>query len=115
MAAECEVNMKVTMHGAEICPDCVKAKKSLTALNDNEIEYKNITSDTATLKEFLAYRDKDSIFQEVKESGRTGIPFFVLENREKTFDISKYINISAETEEIESPVSFCSIDKKGQC
>lgn len=107
--------MKVTMYGTEICPDCVKAKKSLTALNNIEFEYKNITNDTATLKEFLAYRDNDSMFQEVKESGRIGIPFFILENGEKTFDISKYVNTSAETGEIESSVAFCSIDKKGQC
>ncbi|MFT4106992.1 MAG: glutaredoxin [Lacrimispora sp.] len=107
--------MKVTMYGAEICPDCVKAKKSLTALHDIELEYRNITNDTATLKEFLAYRDNDTMFQEVKESGRIGIPFFILENGEKTFDISEYVTMSAEIEETESPVSFCSIDKKGQC
>ncbi|MBE7721875.1 MAG: glutaredoxin [Lacrimispora celerecrescens] len=107
--------MKVTMYGAEICPDCVKAKKSLTVLNDIEFEYKNIIGDTATLKEFLAYRDNDSIFQEVKESGRIGIPFFILENGEKTFEIDKYVTIPAEAEKMESPVSFCSIDKKGQC
>lgn len=107
--------MKIIMYGAEICPDCVKAKKSLATLNDIELEYKNITSDTATLKEFLAYRDNDSVFQEVKESGRIGIPFFVLENGEKTFDIDQYVNMPAETEEIESSVSSCSIDKKGQC
>lgn len=107
--------MKVTMYGAEICPDCVKAKKSLTALNDIEFEYKNIIGDTATLKEFLAYRDNDSIFREVKESGRIGIPFFILENGEKTFEIGKYVNIPAEAEKVESPVSSCSIDKKGQC
>lgn len=107
--------MKIIMYGAEICPDCVKAKKDLITLKDIELEYKNITSNTATLKEFLAYRDNDDIFQEVKESGRIGIPFFVLEDGEKTFDIGKYVNIPAETDAIENPVSSCSIDKKGQC
>ena len=107
--------MKIIMYGAEICPDCVNAKKSLATLNDIELEYKNITSDTATLKEFLAYRDNDSVFQEVKESGRIGIPFFILENGEKTFDIDKYVNMPAEAEEIEISVSSCSIDKKGDC
>jgi glutaredoxin-related protein len=115
MAIECEVNMKITMYGTEICSDCVKAKKSLTALNDIELEYKNITGDTATLKEFLAYRDSDSIFQEVKSSGRIGIPFFILENGEKTFDLGQYIDLPAEIIDTENSGSSCSIDKKGQC
>ena len=113
--AECEVTMKITMYGAEICPDCVKAKKSLTALNHIDLEYKNIIGDTATLKEFLAYRDHDAIFQEIKDSGRIGIPFFILDNGEKTFDIGEYIDLPDETEDTEIPAFSCSIDKKGQC
>jgi glutaredoxin-related protein len=114
--AECEVNMKVTIYGTEICPDCVKAKKDLTALPDIELEYKNITGDTATLKEFLAYRDNDELFKEVKEAGRIGIPFFVLENGEKTFDIGNYVELPVAIEEAVTPAAdFCSIDKKGQC
>ena len=69
--------MKITMYGAEICPDCVKSKRSLSALKRIELEYKNIIGDTATLKEFLAYRDNDTIFREIKDSGRIGIPFFI--------------------------------------
>jgi len=115
IATECEVNMKITMYGTEICSDCVKAKKSLSALNDIELDYKNITGDTATLKEFLAYRDNDSIFQEIKSAGRIGIPFFILENGEKTFDLGEYIDMPAEVEDTEGPASSCSIDKKGQC
>lgn len=107
--------MKVIMYGAEICSDCVKAKKGLTALNDIELEYKNIIGDTSTLKEFLAYRDNDSIFQEVKKSGKIGIPFFILENGEKTLDIDQYVNMPSEIEKAESPASACSIDGKGQC
>lgn len=108
--------MKVTIYGTEICPDCVKAKKDLTALPDIELEYKNITGDTATLKEFLAYRDNDELFKEVKEAGRIGIPFFILENGEKTFDIGNYVELPVAIEEAVTPAAdFCSIDKKGQC
>ncbi len=108
--------MKVTIYGTEICPDCVKAKKDLAALPDIELEYKNITGDTATLKEFLAYRDNDELFKEVKEAGRIGIPFFVLENGEKTFDIGDYVELPVAIEEAVTPAAdFCSIDKKGQC
>lgn len=107
--------MKITMYGAEICPDCVNAKKSLSALKHIELEYKNIIGDTATLKEFLAYRDNDTIFQEIKDSGRIGIPFFILENDEKTFDIGGFVDLPTENEDLESYASSCSIDKKGQC
>jgi glutaredoxin-related protein len=113
--AECEANMKITMYGAEICPDCVRSKKGLSALKHIELEYKNIIGDTATLKEFLAYRDNDTIFQEIKDSGRIGIPFFILENGEKTFDIGEHVDLPVETEDSESYASSCSIDKKGQC
>ncbi|WP_394522330.1 glutaredoxin [Lacrimispora sp. JR3] len=107
--------MKITMYGAEICGDCVNAKKSLSTLKEIELEFKNIIGDTATLKEFLAYRDNDSMFQEVKESGRIGIPFFILENGEKTFDIGKYIEMPAVENQTKDSASSCSIDKKGQC
>lgn len=107
--------MKVILYGTEICPDCVKAKKGLTTLPDIELEYKNITGDTATLKEFLAYRDNDSSFQVVKNSGRIGIPFFVLENGIKTFDIGKYVDMPTDIEDAIGSVASCSIDKKGQC
>ena len=113
--AEGEANMKITMYGAEICPDCVKSKRSLSALKHIELEYKNIIGDTATLKEFLAYRDNDTIFQEIKDSGRIGIPFFILESGEKTFDIGEFVDLPIENEDSESYASSCSIDKKGQC
>lgn len=106
--------MKITMYGAEICPDCVKAKKQLSGLSNIDLEYRNIIGDTATLKEFLAYRDKDDNFLEVKEEGRIGIPFFILEDGAKTFDIAQYVDLPAE-EEPEAEVAACSIDKKGQC
>lgn len=107
--------MKITMYGAEICPNCVKSKKSLSTLKHIELEYKNIIGDTATLKEFLAHRDNDPIFQEIKDSGRIGIPFFILENDAKTFDIGEFVDLPAENEDTESYASSCSIDKKGQC
>lgn len=107
--------MKLTMYGAEICSDCVRAKKSLSALDNIELDYKNIIGDTATLKEFLAYRDNDSIFKEVKQSGRIGIPFFILENGEKTLDIGRFIDMPDVEDDAENTAPSCSIDKKGQC
>lgn len=115
-------NMKVTIYGAEICPDCVNAKELLKNSTEFQVEYKNITESTRILKEFLAYRDKDVIFDEVKEAGRIGIPFFILEDGTKTFDIAPYITgektvennlIENDTEEEYYEKNACSIDGKG--
>lgn len=103
--------MKIIMYGTEICPDCVKAKEMLKDVAEVLVEYKNITENTTNLKEFLAYRDNDSIFQEVKKNGKIGIPFFILEDGTKTFDITPYVYVS--TQEVDTENPSCSIDGKG--
>ncbi len=103
--------MKVIMYGAEICPDCVEAKGILTGSAATELEYRDITKSTKTLKEFLLYRDHDEIFAPVIEEGRIGIPFFILEDGTKTFEIHDFL-------EVEEPIqagNSCSVDGKGYC
>lgn len=106
--------MKLIMYGSPICKDCVNAKVQLEKDKSIELDYKNITEDTKTLKEFLAYRDHDTLFTEVINEGRIGIPFFILEDGTKTFEIDKYINFDKELA-IENSVNACSIDGKGIC
>jgi glutaredoxin-related protein len=101
------------MYGAEICPDCVEAKKQLRMDESIELDYRNITESTKILKEFLAYRDHEAIFNPVKEEGRIGIPFFLLEDGTKTFEIEEYVNMKAT--EASQTYSSCSLDGKGQC
>ncbi|MDO5520158.1 MAG: glutaredoxin [bacterium] len=101
--------MKITMYGAAICPDCVVAKQQLSTKQDVELEYKDITSTTATLKEFLKFRDFEPMFEQVKNDGKIGIPFFVLEDGTKTFDIETYVAFDPN---LERPVNACSIDGK---
>ncbi|MDF2487133.1 MAG: glutaredoxin-like protein [Herbinix sp.] len=108
-----EVNMKIIMFGAEICPDCVEAKKLLKDVNDIELDYRNITESTRVLKEFLSYRDHDEIFKPIILEGRIGIPFFILEDGTKTFEIDDYISL--QRTESEQTNNSCSIDGKGQC
>ncbi len=105
--------MRITMYGAEICPDCVEAKKQLSADQGIELDYRNIIESTKILKEFLAYRDHESVFKQIKEEGKIGIPFFVLEDGTKTFELEGYI--SKEACEVKEAYNACSIDGKGQC
>lgn len=63
-------------YGSHICPNCEEAQALLDEKN-LPYEYINITETTANLKEFLRIRDTSSVFLEVKENGRIGIPCFV--------------------------------------
>ena len=101
--------MKIIMYGTEICPDCVAAKAQLEEVTAAQLDYRNITRNTATLKEFLRHRDHDEMFKPVMEEGRIGIPLFILEDGTQTFDIADFMD------DVESqPVpNACSIDGKG--
>ena len=98
--------MRITMYGAEICPDCVDAKKQLENREDVTLDYRSIVETTAVMKEFLAYRDHEAMFIPIKEQGKIGIPFFILEDGTKTFDITEYVAI----ELTEQAPTACSID-----
>ncbi|MGF7144854.1 glutaredoxin-related protein [Anaerotaenia torta] len=103
--------MKVIMYGTGICPDCVEAKEILEKQPEIELDYRDITRDIKTLKEFLAFRDHDSLFGPVIQEGRVGIPFFQLEDGTKTFETSDIIGGCS----VGNPVSSCSVDGKGHC
>ena len=103
--------MKITMYGAEICSDCVVLKAALQKRNDIEVDYRNITESTKNMREFLAYRDQETLFDQIKKEGRIGIPFFILEDGTKTLDIEAFIQL----EKVEKPVNAGSLDGKGNC
>ncbi len=105
--------MKIIMYGTEICPDCVEAKGQLSNLEGITLDYRNITSSTSILKEFLNYRDHDALFRPIVHGGKIGIPFFILEDGTKTFEITDYVKF--DQKESKDNVSACSIDGKGQC
>lgn len=103
--------MKIIMYGAEICPDCVEAKAVLSASAMIELEYRDITKSTKTLKEFLFYRDHEKLFAPVVEAGKIGIPFFILEDGTKTLEIQEFLDTGKPVQAANS----CAIDGKGYC
>lgn len=105
--------MKVIMYGAEMCPDCLIAKELLKDRSDIELDYRNITEKTSTLKEFLSYRDHEEIFAPIKEAGKIGIPLFILEGGTKTLEITDFIDVVEKDSSYQA--SACSLDGKGQC
>ena len=105
--------MKVTMYGTEICPDCVEAKEELMKHDEIELDYRCITAATSMLKEFLSYRDKEDLFTPIKEGGKIGIPFFILEDGMKTLDVNDIIELNSHPSE--QAVNACSLDGHGNC
>jgi glutaredoxin-related protein len=105
--------MKIVMYGTGICPDCVEAKEQLENCTDIELEYRDITKTTATLKEFLSYRDHEEMFTSVIEGGKIGIPFFIIEDGTKTFEIFDYVDVKSS--DSKRALNSCSIDGKGYC
>ncbi len=101
--------MKVILYGADICPDCVAAKARLSETSGVELDIRDITKSTATLKEFLRYRDRDPLFAPVVEAGRIGIPFFILEDGTETFELDDFVA----TDGTVRSGNACSIDGKG--
>ena len=49
----------------------------------------DITESTQNLKDFLAVRDKNHVFDELRAAGNIGIPCFVMENGEVLLDAEK--------------------------
>ena len=102
----------IKVYGAEICVDC----RNFKAIQKNrgfEVEYIDMTENTKNMREFLAIRDNDPIFDEVKQRGGIGIPLFVREDGQKTFDLNEamsWINQPAvEDYEIVEKIMACSI------
>ena len=78
--------MKV--YGAQICIDC-RNYKAIQKARGFEAEYIEITEDTAKLKEFLQLRDTSPLFEDIRARGGIGIPLFVDDDGEMTFDINE--------------------------
>jgi glutaredoxin-related protein len=91
LVTESKLKVRVTglkVYGTNICIDCRNYRAIQTA-RGFVAEYIDITENTANLKEFLAMRDNDPVFEKVRECGGIGIPLFVREDGAKTFDIDE--------------------------
>lgn len=80
--------MKV--YGTDICIDCRNLKAVLASRKIN-MEFIDITKNTANMKAFFAIRDHAEEFEDIrnKEGGAIGIPCFVSEEGKITLDINE--------------------------
>lgn len=76
----------VKVYGTDICIDC-RNYKAIQKSRGFEAEYIDIIENTTNMKEFLKMRDLDLVFEPVRENHGIGVPLFVRDDGEKTFDI----------------------------
>ena len=84
--------MKVTMYGSHLCQYALYAIFKLRD-NDANLEFKNISSSLAVLKEFIQLREGNTDFDEARQKGSLGIPYFILENGTRTHDLNKVLEL----------------------
>lgn len=77
------------IYGTDQCPDCVNCKADLDRAGVS-YEYRNISENLLYLKEFLAIRDRNPLFEPVKEAGKIGIPCIV-ENGSVSLSWEQYL------------------------
>lgn len=81
----------LTIYGSMMCPDCVECRKDLDEAGVEYI-YLDFAEDLRNLKAFLALRDTDPAFAQVREEGRIGIPCILGEDGTVSLDWSMYVS-----------------------
>ena len=79
------------IYGSMMCPDCVECRKDLDAAGV-EYEYLDFAEDLRNLKAFLALRDNDPAFTQVKADGKIGIPCIVCQDGSVTLTWDQYVS-----------------------
>ena len=80
----------IKIYGSMLCKDCVQCREELDAAGV-EYEYLDFGEDLRALKEFLAIRDSDGQFDDVRRNGSIGIPCIVRENGSVTLDWAEFM------------------------
>lgn len=79
------------IYGSMQCPDCVECRKNLDEARV-EYEYRDFGDDLRYLKEFLAIRDSNPLFDEIKKEKKIGIPCIVEGDGTVRLDWSGYVS-----------------------
>lgn len=82
--------MKVKVIGSHLCPDTLYALCKLSEKHV-DLEFKNLSASLPDLKEYLAARDSDPLYEAVKAGGGIGIPYFVMEDGSTTLDLDEVL------------------------
>ena len=78
------------IYGSMLCPDCVDCCKDLGQAGIR-YEFLDFADHLKNLKEFLALRDAEAIFDSVREQGGIGIPCIVDEEGSVSLSWDQYV------------------------
>ncbi len=78
------------IYGSMQCPDCVQCRKDLDEAGV-AYEYLDFADSLKNLKEFLAIRDGNALFDEIRAEGIIGIPCILQEDETVTLTWEEYM------------------------
>lgn len=77
--------MKLSVVGSHLCPDTLFALHKLKEYQ-LDFDFMDISASFPALHHYLELRDSAAVYRQVKESGRIGIPLFIVDDIQ-TFDL----------------------------
>lgn len=78
------------IYGSMLCPDCVDCCADLDNTNI-PYEFLDFADSVKNLKEFLVIRDREPVFDAVRERGSIGIPCIVREDGSVTLSWEEFL------------------------
>ena len=106
----------IKIYGNYNCPYCMVLKENLDR-NNIQYEFVDVLESLGNLSEFLAIRDREPVFDHLKEINDIGLPAFIDEENRVRIDWENWLTQHG----YEIPVpkstifekSSCSLDRKG--
>lgn len=80
----------IKIYGSMLCKDCVQCREDLDRAGVS-YEYLDFAENLMHLKAFLAIRDSNSLFDEVRKNGSIGIPCIVKDDGSITLDWEEFM------------------------
>ena len=80
----------IKIYGSMLCKDCVQCREDLDKAGVS-YAYMDFADDLLFLKEFLAIRESNHLFDLVREKGGFGIPCIVKEDGSVTLDWEEFM------------------------
>ena len=80
------------IYGSRLCKDCVACLADFDRLGVS-YEYRDFSENLAWLKEFLAMRDGNPVFENTRNEGMIGIPCIVAEDGRITLDWQEFMDM----------------------
>lgn len=80
----------IKIYGSMLCKDCVQCREALDKAGVS-YEYRDFGESLLNLKEFLSIRERDPLFNAVRQNGTIGIPCIVKEDGSITLNWNEFM------------------------